>query len=268
MSKEIFMNYWIGQEPYPPSPTLDKMPGYVDIVPLAFVTINDDYELDFGFLTQHFSAEQVQQWVKLVKKNGTKVLFSINDQKLGSIPENQQAAFVDNVAANVSSWGVDGLDFDYEPPEKSSTLVPLIQALRTALPEGSVFSAPIYAPWTYYPDMLKELAGVVDWISTMDYTPYSGYEETISLCSQYADIIGGWSKLVIGISCMGPPASGDFTPLSDVKKLSAYAPSSGGNKGGAMLYTFSYDVTSRNNGSTGTGCPDGTWTETAHNFLP
>ena len=177
---------------------------------------------------------------------------------------------MENVAENVAAWGV-RRDFDYEPPEQSDALVPLIQAIRAALPAGSVFTAPIYSPWAYMPDMLKGLAAAVDFVTTMDYTPYPGYENTISLCEQYAAIMGGWPKLVIGISCMGPPGNGDyanFTPYADVSRLSAFEPSASGPKGGAMLYTFSYDVKSRNDGTTGTGYPDGTWTETIHANLP
>ncbi|MEI9928534.1 MAG: glycosyl hydrolase family 18 protein [Sphingomonas sp.] len=151
MSSEIFINYWIGQEPNPPSPTLDQMPAYVDIVPLAFVMINSSYELDFGFLTQHFTAETIQGWVKTVQANGTKVLFSILDKKLGSIPADKQQHFVDNVVANAAEWGVDGLDFDFEPPYDSPTLIPLIDALRAALPSGSVFTAPVYGAWRGFP---------------------------------------------------------------------------------------------------------------------
>lgn len=268
MSRGVFINYWIGQEPNPPSPLLDQMPAYVNITPLAFVTINKQYELDFTFLTQHFSASQIQGWIKAIRAQGTKVLFSINDQKLGSVPPTQQDAFIANVVANVEEWGVDGIDFDYEPPEKTATLIPLIKALRLALPEGSIFTAPIYGAWLYdnHVSLLAELGGVVDYISTMDYTPYPDYESTIAQCQQYADIIGGWSKLVIGMSCMGPPPpeSQNFTPLADVEQLSAYSPPSG-SKGGAMLYTFSYDVESRN--GSGTGYPDGTWTSTINEYL-
>jgi hypothetical protein len=268
MPKQLFVNYWIGQEPNPPSPTLDEMPAYVDIVPLAFVQIDDAYQLSFGFLTQHFSAAQIQGWIKTVQANGTKVLLSINDRKLGSIPADQQDAFVRNVAESVAEWGVDGLDFDYEPPEDSDTLVPLIQSLRDALPEGSVFTAPVYGAWMSCLPLLGKLAGVVDYFTTMDYTPYPGFDATISACEQYAQAIGGWSKLLIGVSCMGPSDGGNFTPLDDVKRLSAYVPEGGEAKGGAMLYTFSYDVTSRNNGTTGTGQPDGTWTAAVHESLP
>lgn len=260
-----------GRSPILPRPRSTRCRPTSTSRPLAFLSIDSNYELDFGFLTQHFPAAQIQGWIKTIRANGTKVLFSINDQKLGSIPAANQAAFVANVVANAAAWGVDGLDFDYEPPANSITLVPLIQALRSALPAGSVFTAPIYSPWTSYPALLKQLAGAVDYITTMDYTPYPGYDNTISLCGQYATIMGGWSKLVIGMSCMGPASDQpwhNFTPLADVKQLSAYEPSATESKGGGMLYTFSYDVTTRNNGSSGTGYPDGTWTETIHQCLP
>jgi hypothetical protein len=64
VSDEVFINYWIGQEPNPPSPTLDQMPAYVDIAPLALVGIDSSYNLDFGFLTQHFPPSQIQGWLK------------------------------------------------------------------------------------------------------------------------------------------------------------------------------------------------------------
>jgi hypothetical protein len=120
--------------------------------------------------------------------------------------------------------------------------------------------------------LLAQIAGVVDYVTTMDYTPYQGYEYTISLCSSYAEIMGGWSKLVIGITCQGPWQSLNFTPLADVAKLAAYEPPGTEPKGGAMLYTFDYDVTTRTGGKiypmAGTGHPDGTWTETIHENLP
>jgi Glycosyl hydrolases family 18 len=272
MSNEVFINYWIGQETNPPSPTLRQMPAHVTIAPLAFVHIDtSNWQLDFRFLTQTFSAETIQGWIKTVQANGTKVLLSIIGQELGSVPASEQAGFVANVAQNVTAWGVDGLDLDYEPPEDSTTLVPLIQALRAALPKGSVFTAPIFQPWISTPKLLRALAGAVDYITTMDYSKYPGYDKTIQLCTSYAEIIGGWSQLAIGISCMGPPESGNFTPLDDVVKLAAYVPP-GGVKGGAMLYTFSYDVTSRKGGNlypqAGTGQPDGTWTQTIEKNLP
>jgi len=254
MISRIFVNYWIGQETSPPSPTLDQMPGYVDIVPLAFATVDSNSQLDFGFLTQTFPAEQIQVWIKTLRARGTKVLMSIIDAGLGSMSPTQQNAFIQSVVECVETWGVDGIDFDYEPPQASDTLVPLIQAVRAALPEGMIFTAPIYFPWLSVPTLLAGVAGAVDYVMTMDYTPYPGWQSTNDLCSQYAKIIGGWSKLIVGVSCMGPPDSGDFTPIGDAFLFASTA------QKGVMLYTFSYDVTSRNDGTSGTGLPDGEFT--------
>src|SRR4051794_10980770 len=270
MGEETFVNYWIGQEPTPPSPPLNAMPPYVDVVPLAFVTIDDQWQLDFDFLCTTNPAPTIQGWIKEVRANSTKVLFSINDQKLGSVPDVD--AFVETVAQEAVSWGVDGVDFDYEGWDTpSDTVIDVVRAMRPALKKalGSdpYLSAPIYSPWLGYPDFLHALAGELDLVTTMDYTPYPGYDGTIELFDQYSDAIGLPDKLAIGISCMGPPASGDFTPLEDVEKLCKYErPPRFGPKGGAMLYTFSYDVEPRK--GSGTGYPNGTFTKTIEANLP
>lgn len=264
MSNQVFINYWIGQEPIPPSPPLDQMPAYVNIVPLAFFSIDENYDLQFDW--QEY-VPQIPGWIQTIKANGTKVLASILDKQLGAIPADKLSLFVSNVAALVKEWDLDGIDFDFEPPSNPhSSLISTIQALRNGLPEGMIFTAPVYSAWSAYPDLLQQLSTVVDYITTMDYTPYPGYEATIDCCDGYAGIIkGGWPQLVIGMSCM-VPANGDCTPLDDVVKLSQYEPSNGESKGGCMLYTFSYDVTSRK--GAGTGYPDGTWTKTIYENMP
>lgn len=267
MSTETFVNYWIGQEPTPPSPALNQMPAYVDVVPLAFVTIDGNWELNFDFLCTTNPASVIQGWIKEVRANGSKVLFSINDQKIAQVPDVQ--AFVNNVVQNVEAWGVDGIDIDYEPPSPRETLLEVTSALRTALRQAlgrdPVLTAPIYGPWTSYPDFLKAFAAELDFVTTMDYTPYPGFETTTSLFDEYASAIGTPEKVAIGLSCMGPPDSGDFTPLDDVVKLCQWEPEKGRKKG-AMLYTFSYDVETRS--GSGTGYPDGTFTKTIHANLP
>lgn len=268
MPTETFVNYWIGEEPTPPSPQLDAMPPYVAVAPLAFVTITDDFELDFGFLCKTHPAETIQEWIKSVRANGTKVLFSINDQKLGTVP--RIATFVDKIVAAALEWGVDGVDFDYEGWDSpSDTVIAVATELRPTLSKAigsdAFLSAPIYAPWTGFPDFLKAFAAELDLVTTMDYTPYPGYDGTIDLFGQYAEAIGSPEKLAIGMSCMGPPDSGNFTPLDDVEKLCKWEPSNG-TKGGAMLYTFSYDVETRK--GSGTGYPDGTFTKTIEASLP
>jgi hypothetical protein len=272
MSTETMIAYWIGEEPTPPSPTLDRMPAYVDVVPLAFVTIDESYQLNFDFLCKTHPATGIRAWINMVRANGTKVLLSINDQKLGTVPD--VAAFVDNVVGNALEWGVDGIDLDFEPPYESQTLLEVTSALRPALSRvlgaESLITAPIYSPWAeypLYPDFLKSFAAELDFVTTMDYSKYPGFDDTISLFGQYADAVGA-EKIAIGVSCMGPPpppSPAYFTPLDDVVKLCKWEPERGRKKG-AMLYTFSYDVKTRK--GSGTGYPDGTFTETIHQNLP
>ncbi|MDQ3823995.1 MAG: glycosyl hydrolase family 18 protein [Actinomycetota bacterium] len=267
MSAETFVNYWIGQEPTPPSPALSQMPAYVDVVPLAFVTIDASWQLDFDFLCTTNPPDVIQGWIKEVRANGTRVLFSINDQRIAEVPD--VAAFVANVVENVQLWGVDGVDIDFEPPSPEKRLLEVTSALRKALRQAlgrnPVLTAPIYAPWIDYPDFLKAFATQLDFVTTMDYTPYPGLDETISLFDDYASAIGTPEKVAIGMSCMGPPDSGNFTPLDDVAKLCRWEPGNG-RKQGAMLYTFSYDVRTR--AGSGTGYPDGAFTKTIHENLP
>jgi Glycosyl hydrolases family 18 len=267
MSTETFINYWIGQAPTPPCPTFDAMPAYVDVAPLAFVTINDSWELDFGFLCTNSTPAQIQGWIKTVRQNGTKVLFSINDQKIGQVPDVN--AFVANVVQNAVEWGVDGVDIDFEPPSENETVIQIAAALRPALENAlgtePLITAPIYSPWLNHPPFLHRFAEELDFVTTMDYTPYISFDETISLFNQYAAAIGSPGKVAIGVSCMGPSTSSNFTPLDDVKQLCAWEPD-GGTKKGIMLYTYSYDVETRPD--SGTGYPDGTFTETIHQYLP
>src|SRR4051794_16467879 len=46
----------------------------------------------------------IRQWVKTVRANGSKVLLSINHEKLGSVPD--VSAFVDQVVDAAVAWGV------------------------------------------------------------------------------------------------------------------------------------------------------------------
>lgn len=255
MRTGTFINYWIGEE----SIHLDTMPAYVNIVPLAFVTIDANYRLNFDFLCKMYPESTIQGWIKTVRTNGTKVLFSINDQKIAQVPEID--AFADNVADNVSKWGVDGVDIDYEPPQPSDKLLKVTEALRHVLgnvtDDEPLLTAPIYEPWNEFPEFLKAFADKLDFVTTMDYTPYPGLTKTKQLFEQYATTIGETGKVAIGVSCMDP-THGNFTPLDDVKKLCPWTPS----KKGVMLYNFSYDVHSR------TRYPDGTFTKTINEFLP
>ena len=284
MSQETYVCYWIGQEPTPPSITLDRTPAAVDVVPLAFVGINAPrgapWTLNFDFLTQHNSAATIQQWIGTVRSRGTKVVFSINDSNLGKIPNIPQ--FVDEVIKQAVAWGVDGVDLDYEPVPfvTSQTLIDFTKALRpalrTALRREPVIIAPVWGPWAGEKQFLHDFAQQLDYVTTMDYTSYPGYASTISSVELYMKIIGDPGKVAIGVSCMGPPPPDgtspyyDFTPIGDVVKLCQWEPTSG-RKRGVMLYTSSYDLRVRPLSKpppSGTNLPDGTFMATIAKYLP
>ena len=268
MGKETFVNYWIGQEPTPPSPMLEAMPEGVDVVPLAFVTIEEGtYELNFDFLCTTHSPEVIRQGIQAVQGRGAKVLFSINDEKIGRVPD--VGAFVENVVQNVVAWGVDGVDIDFEPPYVSKTLLEVTAALRPALRRAlngtePLLTAPIYGPWLGIPDFLREFAQLLDFVTTMD---YALVEESTKLCWQYMKVIGRPEKVAIGTICMTepPPSPGDFNSLEEVVAMCRWEPTRG-RKLGAMLYTFSYDVTARRGG--GTRQPNGAYTKAIIANLP
>lgn len=268
MAQYRFTNYWIGQEPTGPgqSPTLNQMPSYVDVAPLAFVTIDQNYNLDFSFLTQQNSAATIQGWIKQIRAQGTKVLLSIISDAFGKIPN--PTSFAAQVKAAVTAWGVDGVDIDFEPPSASNNVLTVLSAVRSALGSQALMTAPVYSAWLGMLSFLTKFAAPLNYLTTMDYTPYPGFATTTFWFNQYAGAIGGPQKLAIGISCMGPPqpASNNFTPLADVKSLCAWQPAGGVKKLGAMLYTFSYDIQTRP--GSGTGYPNGTWTSTINQYLP
>ncbi len=273
MSNEIFIAYWSGEEPTGSgkSPTLVETPDYIDIVPLFYVPVNANGELDFDQLTLHNSKETIKNWMSDIRtrqqKQQKKTRFTlclIGD----TFPSLDPKAFAKTVKNAVDDWGVDGVTIDYEPPNGDSGIVSVVKAIRGVVGDDSVMTAPIYGAWVpYYSDVLKAYAVAFDYLETMDYTPYPGEKSTINSYEQYAQIIGSgespdYAKIAIGVSCM-EPSKGNATPLTpDVVDLCKYEPSSG-HKAGIMLFTLSYDVTSH-----GSGHKDGAYTRTIHENLP
>jgi Glycosyl hydrolases family 18 len=271
MSNEVYIAYWSGEEPTGPgqSPTLDKMPDYVDIVPLFYVLINQDGSLDFKQLVLFNNQAAIKGWMRDIrtrqKNQPKKTKFTLGILS-GDFPFQNPASFSQTVKDAMDDWGVDGITVDYEPPDGDDRILDVVEAIRGAIGSGAIMTAPVYDRWKLWPDLLKSYAAYFDFIETMDYSPYVDEKWTLELYEWYAQSIGtatapAYNKIAIGVSCM-EPSTDFYTPLADVIDLCKYEPPSG-KKAGIMLYTLSYDVTSH-----GSNYPDGTFTKTVHDNLP
>ena len=310
--------YWSGEEPswnngskfYELNPPLNSMPKEVDTVILWYGHLDITYTKKDGVkvqsvsvntdrLTLYNSKKTIQGWMKDLRANNpnVKIIMSVIS---GSYPDiEDQDAFATTLSNTLTDWGVDGVDIDFEPPTyvkdgTSDRVSELMKKIRTKLTstigKSVLMTAPIYHRWLeiYVPgdyNYLGAYAANFDYLTTMDYTGYVGYDTTIDYYKQYAAKIGSdaspaYDKLAIGVSCMGPSTGPNFTPLGDgadpvekgVIQLTKWEPDSG-HKQGIMVFTLSYDVTLRYYGTdwenkSGTGYPDLTWTNTVIKDIP
>jgi hypothetical protein len=211
------------------------MPPEVGVAPLAFVTIDDQYALNFDFLCTTHPASVIQGWIEEMRANGTKVLFSINDSKLGTVPDVD--AFVSGVGAAGCRVGsrrgrprlraqLPRTEPDAARRDEDARAGPG----RRARDGSARDSSDLGAMGGGEPQFLAAFAAELDFVTTMDYTPWPGVEQTISNFGQYAQAIGAPEKIAIGMSCMGPSGSHLETVVRGLR---------------GRRYTFSYDVTSR-----------------------
>ena len=272
MSSEVYIAYWIGEEPTGPgqSPTLNKAPDYIDIIPLFYVLMNADGSLNFDRLVLHNSQSDIKGWMQEIRirqqNQPKKTRFTLGILS-ENFPSQDPKAFAQTVKAAVDDWGVDGVTVDYEPPDGDRRILDVVQEIRTAVGPEALMTAPIYDRWTLYLDLLKSYGNLFDYLETMDYTPYLDQGTTITSYESYAQTVGteknpAYEKIAIGVSCM-EPGEDNFTPLADVIELCKHEPARSRKKAGIMLYSLSYDVISH-----GSGYPDGTFTETIHANLP
>jgi hypothetical protein len=250
MRHETFLAYWSGEEPTGPnhSPTLAQIPDTLDVVILFCAQLSEDGDLDFSFLVKENDQTTIKKWIEEVRERQknqprqTKFILSILSDLF---PQQDPDKFAQKTAAAVQSWGVDGIDIDYETPDDVCRTISVVQAIKKALPKGSLLTTPIWSPWDRIDaQSLSNYTALFDYVMTMDYTPYIGYSDTIDLYKSFAEKMGGASsKLAIGVSCMEFDGLGyeNHTPPDDVKKFCLYEPKDA-RKLGLMLYNLSYDT--------------------------
>jgi hypothetical protein len=255
MGNETFLAYWNGEEPTGPdgSPTLAQIPDTVDVVILFAANITHHGDLDFSGLVTKNDQLTIVEWMKEIRARQTnlqrKTKFFLSIFIDWGFPTDADE-FAQKVVAAVRSWGVDGIDIDNETPDGLPSAISGVQAIKKALPAGSLLTTCIWQPWEHLDSQsFANYTALFDYIMTMDYTPYIGYEKTIRRYESFAKKMGGDSaacgKLAIGVSCMEFQGDGEnnHTPLEDVKKFCSYEPSvKGARKLGVMLYSLSYDA--------------------------
>jgi Glycosyl hydrolases family 18 len=253
IGKRPFIAYWTGEEPTGPthSPTLADVPAAlidsIDLIIMNFIPVVKG-DLDFSFLTKHNDQKTIMSWIAAIRRRQrnlpTRTKFSLSIES-GDFATLNPTAFAAKVKAAAIDWEADGIDIDYEPPTANPDILRVVREIKSAFPERFILTTPIYAAWlkSEVKRLLASYVALFNVVTTMDYTEYPGFNETIDYVKQYAAAIGGedpYSKLAIGISCTDFN-NGNHTPPEDIPKLCNYKfdPQT---SPGAMLYSLSYDA--------------------------
>lgn len=216
----------------------------IDIVNLwgcAFNTAADfgpgQYLVFDPLLDSAFAGGEVRQ----LQEAGIKVVLTIvgcgGDESFGwgSIPSDQQAAFVSYVTENLLSpqgLGLDGIDIDDEYPTGGRAIVP---ALSAALPSGKILSKALFSD-SYF---ISQIAPLLTYGAIMTYG-----NSAAGLESEFNDYVEQGmtpDNLMIGVNA-GPRAQGgSFTSIVTSAELAAWQPE-GAAKMGMMVWSFSQDI--------------------------
>jgi chitinase len=123
--------------------------------------------------------------VQAAHQNGRLAIASIgggglHDQFAAAAASGARATFVANLVALLSKYGYDGLDLDWEPVNTAdrAPLLALVQALRAAVPAGTLLTMPVGYENVNLPDDLSiyvTLASDLDQINVMTYGMAGAY---------------------------------------------------------------------------------------------
>lgn len=270
------MTYWINETSAPDLSRIQVFPGVENIICLAFLNIDRDLNLKWEFLLGQTNKTTLITQIDHLRSQGAKVLMSIQEAGIVGTLKPGHTKLLDNLVQVVKEWHLDGFDIDYEDrgshgiqpaPDLPQFIAKLREQLQKAKPDFKpCFAAPIWGPFLGEKAFLKSFCDQVDYVSTMDYSPYGSVDETVDTLKEYAKAIGGWSKLIVGISCM-TKSNNFFTPKKDIPELLYHQSyETGKSPVGLMLWTHTYDVPHRNTDE-GTGEPAGSRAKAMHAAL-
>jgi hypothetical protein len=182
--------------------------------------------------------------VRQLQEAGIKVVLTIVGSGeggfgWGSIPSDQLAGFVAYLNETIlaaTGLGLDGIDVDDEYPMGGSAIVPAVQAIGAALPEGKILSKALWSDTGF----IDQIAASLTYGATMSYG-----NSVEDFKAEFATYVGkGFTpqKLMVGVNA-GPVAQSgtSFTSVATAAEVAAWQPT-GGPKMGMMVWTFSQDI--------------------------
>ena len=225
-----YVTYW---ETRMPDPTLLTHINY------AFALIKDDFEsLDVK------KPDRLKKVVALKSQNpDLKVVLSVGGWGAGNFSEmagdaNHRRKFAENCLAAVNTYGLDGIDIDWEYPSSSSAGISaspldvnnftlLMKDLREVLGPDRLVTIATYAGVKYYD--LKSCGQYLDFVNIMTYDmgrpPYHhsalySSSKTKNSCVEAVEkhYNAGipYEKLVLGVPFYGKPAEGESIDYADL----------------------------------------------------
>ncbi|MBU2666119.1 ricin-type beta-trefoil lectin domain protein [Actinoplanes bogorensis] len=233
-----------------------------------------------GTLQPIENTSKLQQLVTLGHQNNVKVSLAIggwndgNDSAFESLAGNSgtRTAFVNNVMNTVRSYGLDGVDIDWEypdPGQSGNNYTALMQQLSTALHnEGKLLTAAVVSEGGTANGVQPAVFGYVDWLNIMAYdggSPHANYDWSIASANFWKNRGLPKAKTVLGVPFYSRPgyltyaqlvaqdpanANRDCTPggecyngLPTVRRKTQWAMA---NAGGIMNWELSQDATGAN----------------------
>lgn len=258
---EIFNAYWLGYQE-PRGQTLEQTPDFIDYVTLFLAGPDKESKVTTSYLCKVYGEEQIRQWVKDVRAQGTKVLLSFLDSEPVPWSKVDMHTFAASAKEVLDQWELDGFDIDAESGMPSEEFVPRFVALAEALHsvlDGKTLTYTCYegcSPGTNDYEILSKVKDLVSWVNLMSYWDQAG--TYIRLFEEYASLVGN-EKVAFGVKC-GCEGEEESTLLKTVEELAAWNPK-GSSKAGMMMFGTNRD----NPGFT--TLPEWTYAKTIHNKL-
>ncbi|MEX1012926.1 MAG: glycosyl hydrolase family 18 protein [Waddliaceae bacterium] len=252
----IFTSYWCGGYREEGKPIhLNRIPKYIDVVPLGFAALNKDSTITTDdSLLKNQGKQTLKEWIQEVKSNGQKVLVSIGESNSTSWADPDPKILAQNAKELMEEWDLDGFDFHAEGSELSA-LKNIIPVMRQTLGKAAILTYTCDQRTPQEKEILKATLPHINWIQTMTYE--LELEEMISMATAYAHIVGK-EKVVIGVK-VGIQISFDSTPLDECQKLAEWVREEGFK--GMMLYSCDADTRCY------TGKKEWSWARAVHKGL-